>query len=93
MWYSYLTGIIAGALGLGGGLVLNPVMIRLGFKPVYASAMSSMVVLFSSLASMAQFLIVGAFDVENTIIVIIVSGLGAFVGCWLTQRMVQRNNA
>lgn len=46
-------GTIAGMLGFGGGMILNPLMLEMGIHPLVSSATSSVMVLFS--ASTATF--------------------------------------
>ncbi len=48
---SYFAGILAGTLGLGGGLVINPVLLKQGFLPEIAAGISGVVVLFTSLST------------------------------------------
>lgn len=48
---SYFSGVLAGALGIGGGLVINPVLLKEGIPPQIAAAISSCVVLATSLST------------------------------------------
>ena len=48
-----LGGTVAGMLGFGGGMILNPLMLEMGIHPLVSSATSSVMVLFS--ASTATF--------------------------------------
>lgn len=49
-----LSGILAGFLGIGGGTVLVPIMVQLGFTPVVAVATSSLAILVTSLTGSLQ---------------------------------------
>ena len=77
---SYLAGILAGTLGIGGGLVINPVLIKLNIMPEVSAAISGFVVLFTSLATTTQFLIVGAFEVDAVIYFLVASAVGSVLG-------------
>lgn len=57
-----MTGILAGSLGVGGGLIMTSFLINLGVRPEVSSASSSFVILFSSLISVVQYLITGLVD-------------------------------
>merc|ERR1719245_2445033 len=48
MGIAFTTGLLAGCLGIGGGLVLSPLLLELGFYPAVASAISGMAVLVTS---------------------------------------------
>jgi len=50
--FSFITGVLAGCLGIGGGLVLSPLLLELGFYPAVASAISGMAVLVTSTSSL-----------------------------------------
>ena len=49
--FAFLIGTGASALGLGGGVVFNPLLIELGVQPQVASATGMFLVLFSSLSN------------------------------------------
>lgn len=46
-----IAGILAGTLGIGGGLVINPILLKEGLRPQIAAGVSSLVVLFTSLST------------------------------------------
>lgn len=50
--FSFITGVLAGCLGIGGGLVLSPLLLELGFYPAVASAISGMAVLVTSTSAL-----------------------------------------
>ena len=87
---SFKAGVISGSLGLGGGLVLIPLLIGRSFAPEVASAISGFIVLLSSFCTTTQFLILGAFDVRTTLVIIASSGLGSFCGSKLIHFFIQR---
>lgn len=45
---AYICGIISGTLGMGGGIVINPVLVKMGYIPEVAAALSGFVVFFTS---------------------------------------------
>ena len=50
-----LAGGITGALGLGGGIAYNPVLLDLGFSPQVVSATSMYMIMFGALSSTLTF--------------------------------------
>jgi len=52
MVYAFVCGALAGCLGIGGGLVLSPLLLELGFYPVVASGISGMAVLVTSTSAL-----------------------------------------
>lgn len=47
----FIGGLVAGALGLGGGSVYNPALLAMGIPPKVASASGLYLVTFSTIAS------------------------------------------
>lgn len=87
---SYITGILAGSLGIGGGIIMNPVLLQLGYQPEIAAAISSFLVLFTSLSTSSQFLIVGAFDFNYAIVIFVFSAIGSFFGNLIIMKMLRK---
>jgi uncharacterized membrane protein YfcA len=85
---SYLAGVLAGTLGLGGGLVINPVLLKEKFSPEVAAGVSGLVVFFTSLSTSTQFIIAGAFDFNYAIYIILLSGIGSFIGHYIFQKIM-----
>jgi hypothetical protein len=51
----FLAGVAAGLLGIGGGLVLGPMLLEMNVPPRVAAATSSFMVLFTASCTSAQF--------------------------------------
>ena len=51
-WWTFVAGLIAGLIGIGGGMVLGPLMLQMGILPqVVTSTAATMVALTSSSAA------------------------------------------
>jgi uncharacterized membrane protein YfcA len=87
---SFKTGVISGTLGLGGGMILMPILIQKKFSPEIASAICGFLVLLTSFSTTSQFLIMGAFDIKSTLVVIVSSGIGSFVGTQLINYAITK---
>lgn len=51
VWLGFMGGLLAGALGLGGGVIFNPVLLSMGLPPQVSGANSLYMVFFSKVAS------------------------------------------
>lgn len=89
---TYVAGILAGTLGIGGGMVINPVLLKEKFSPEVSAAVSGFVVFFTSLSTTTQFIIAGAFDLEFAFFIFIFSGIGSFIGNVVFKRVLKYYN-
>lgn len=63
--YSFVSGLMAGLLGIGGGLILGPLLLELGLHPMISTATSNFLVLFTSSSTSIQFIILVKFHKFN----------------------------
>jgi len=56
---SFVAGILASLLGVGGGLVKGPVLIEIGLPPEVVAATSSYMILFTSISASIQYILIG----------------------------------
>ncbi|KAJ3065021.1 hypothetical protein HK102_008051, partial [Quaeritorhiza haematococci] len=63
---SFISGIIAGALGVGGGILVGPLLLEMSKNPdaLKTSALSSLLVLFTATASTFQYFLLGRLDMS-----------------------------
>lgn len=81
-------GFLGGLLGVGGGNIVVPVLVWLGFEPKRASATTSFVVVFSSLAGFLGHASLGSLAPSLLLGTGAAAALGAFTGSWLmTDRL------
>ena len=59
-----LGGTVAGMLGFGGGMILNPLMLEMGIHPLVSSATSSVMVLFSASTATFAFAVNGRLNYQ-----------------------------
>lgn len=59
----FFGGTLSGALGLGGGVIFNPVLLLLGLPPYVVSASGLYLVTFSKIATSVVYLIYGQLDI------------------------------
>lgn len=60
-------GIAGGLLGIGGGMIMGPLLLELGLLPATTSATSALTVLVSAAAGTLQFVIIDALLIERAI--------------------------
>jgi hypothetical protein len=78
-----LAGFIGGLLGVGGGNIVVPALVALGFDPKKASATTSFVVIFSSLTGFLGHLSLAGMDYGLLGWTVVGSAGGAALGSWL----------
>lgn len=78
-----LAGYTGGLLGVGGGNIIVPVLIWMGFDPRRASATSGFIVIFSSFAAFVSHAALGHVNTELLAVSIPASILGGIAGAWL----------
>lgn len=86
----FIAGLAAGMVGVGGGIVMNPVMLRLGMRPEVSTATSSFMVLFTSTISLLQYAIAGKLDLFFGGITLACSLVGSTLGILVLKRVVDK---
>ena len=71
-------GLVAGALGLGGGSVYNPALLAMGIPPKVSSATGLYLVTFSKIASVLVYFLNDQLDI----------GYGLWIGLWSCAGML-----
>ncbi|KEF43187.1 MAG: hypothetical protein ER33_00125 [Cyanobium sp. CACIAM 14] len=80
-----LAGVAAGLLGVGGGLVMVPVMVRMLGMPVHGAVRySTLAVLASSCSASAAFLVDGR---ANALVGLVLGGTAALAAQWSAARL------
>lgn len=85
-------GFLGGLLGVGGGNIIVPTLVWLGIEPKKASATTSFIVIFSSLAGFFGRISLGALDVTLLIYTVAGSISGALLGSWLMSKKLQNKH-
>ncbi|KAL0916906.1 hypothetical protein M5K25_014459 [Dendrobium thyrsiflorum] len=86
-----LSGIMGGLFGIGGGLLINPVLLQIGVPPQVTAGTTSFMVLFSSSMSLVQFLIIGMKDIDQALIFSALCFIASIVGLVIIQRAIERS--
>ena len=90
--FSFLGGFVAGALGLGGGAIFNPLLLSMGVPPKVASASGMYMIIFSAGAAVMTYLFAGMINLSYGIWVGGFCIIGTFLGMWLLNTIMKRLN-
>ena len=78
-----LAGLLSGVLGIGGGIVLVPIIKTLGYYPVEAVATSSMAIVMTSVSGSVQNYRMGNLNLKKVVLLGLPSFFTAQIGVWL----------
>ena len=76
------SGLLAGVLGIGGGVVLVPIIKTLGYSPVQAVATSSFAIIMTSASGSWQNWRMGNLNLKRVFLLALPSILTAQIGAW-----------
>ena len=87
----YSPFVRAGLLGIGGGMIVGPLMLELGVHPLVSAATSSVMVLFSSSMGALAYAFDGALNLQFALVFGGGCCAASLVGVLLVARIVQRS--
>eukprot|EP00479_Gromia_sphaerica_P000362 TRINITY_DN10395_c0_g1_i1.p1 TRINITY_DN10395_c0_g1~~TRINITY_DN10395_c0_g1_i1.p1 ORF type:complete len:134 (-),score=12.65 TRINITY_DN10395_c0_g1_i1:26-403(-) len=88
--FACFAGICAGCLGIGGGLVLGPLLLEIGIYPPAVSATSAFTIIFTSTSITVQFLVLQRLDLEQGLWFCIIGFIGAVLGHLWVKALLQK---
>ena len=86
----FVAGFIAGTIGIGGGVVLGPILLGLDIHPVVCAVNTNFLVLLTSSSTTFQFILFNMLNYQYGLLSVIFSALGAFVATKLINEYVKR---
>jgi len=81
------SGVLAGFLGIGGGTVLVPILVALGYTPVQAVATSSLAIVITSISGSIQNWRMGFLDLKKVLYLGIPSLFTAQLGVYIASNV------
>lgn len=85
-------GVLAGLLGIGGGTVLVPILVALGYSPIQAVATSSLAIIITSLSGSLQNWRMGYLDFKRVLLLggpaVVTAQIGVLVATGLPQALL-----
>lgn len=88
--YAFFGGIMAGLLGIGGGLIFGPLLLEMGLNPLVSTATSNFLVLVTSFSTSVQFILIGAMNFNYGLFCTVCSTLGSYMGTVAIQRLLEK---
>eukprot|EP00276_Gloeochaete_wittrockiana_P009966 CAMPEP_0184660296 /NCGR_PEP_ID=MMETSP0308-20130426/33370_1 /TAXON_ID=38269 /ORGANISM="Gloeochaete witrockiana, Strain SAG 46.84" /LENGTH=379 /DNA_ID=CAMNT_0027100787 /DNA_START=488 /DNA_END=1624 /DNA_ORIENTATION=+ len=90
-FWSLVAGLVAGMLGLGGGVVKSPLMlVLLGMHPAVVVATSLYMITFTSFTSVSEFFLMGSLSLQNALLWGAAGLMGAIFGQIAVEALIQR---
>ncbi|XP_016491105.1 sulfite exporter TauE/SafE family protein 5 isoform X1 [Nicotiana tabacum] len=86
-----LAGVLGGVFGIGGGMLISPLLIQVGITPEVTAATCSFMVFFSSSMSAVQYLLLGMEQVDDALIFALVCCVASIVGLVVVQRAIEHH--
>ncbi|XP_027346503.1 sulfite exporter TauE/SafE family protein 2-like isoform X2 [Abrus precatorius] len=84
-----LAGILGGVFGIGGGMLISPLLLQVGIAPEVTAATCSFMVFFSSSMSALQYVLLGMEHIETALILAIICFVASLLGLLVVQRAIQ----
>jgi len=88
-----LAGLLAGVFGIGGGIIIVPLLLTIGTHPAVASATSSAMVFITSLVSSSVYFVFGLILRDFALVGFIIAFFSSLVGQMLMGRLRQARSA
>jgi hypothetical protein len=79
-------GLLSGLLGIGGGGIISPLLLMMGFNPKKITTITAFVVPFSSLSGFLTYWSIGSVDWRLLIIISLAGFAGATIGTIFMQK-------
>nr|GMD08978.1 sulfite exporter TauE/SafE family protein 2-like [Ipomoea batatas] len=86
-----LAGFLGGVFGIGGGMLISPLLIQVGLPPQITAATCSFMVLFSSTMSAVQYLLLGMEHTESAMIFAGICLAASLLGLVVVQRAIEKH--
>ncbi|KAG6386915.1 hypothetical protein SASPL_152095 [Salvia splendens] len=86
-----LAGVLGGVFGIGGGMLISPLLLQIGIEPQATAATCSFMVFFSSIMSAMQYLLLGMEHVDGAIGYAAICFIASLVGLTIARRAVMKH--
>lgn len=80
VFFAFVSGIVAGMLGIGGGVVIAPLFFELGINPKIATSTSNFLLVFSSCSSTLQYLLANQLTMDYGLILSLLCMVSSLIG-------------
>lgn len=83
-----LAGFLGGMLGIGGGMIINPLLIEIGMHPQLTAATTAFMVFFSSSLSVVQFWLLGRLPLDFALLFAAICFVFSLIGLRVVQQAI-----
>ena len=90
VFWGFIAGIVSSSLGVGGGMVTNPVFAGLGLTPKECSTTSNFLIVVTSLASSFIYITSGQLDFVLAVCLAIFATSAAYIGSRILLNYINR---
>jgi uncharacterized membrane protein YfcA len=80
IFYCFMAGVISGMLGIGGGILMAPLMLELGINPKVATSTSNLFLIFTSFSNTCLYMMAGNLVVKYCLMYGILCGIFSYLG-------------
>ncbi|KAL1365003.1 hypothetical protein HN51_013117 [Arachis hypogaea] len=85
-----LAGMLGGVFGIGGGMLISPLLIQVGVPPEVTAATCSFMVFFSSTMSALQYVMLGMEHIETAVTLAIICFIASLLGLLVVHRAIKK---
>ncbi|XP_010434202.1 PREDICTED: uncharacterized protein LOC104718204 [Camelina sativa] len=85
---SFLAGLLGGIFGIGGGMLISPLLLQAGIPPQITAATTSFMVFFSATMSAVQYLLLGMQNTDTAYVFSLICFFASLLGLVLVQKAV-----
>lgn len=89
-FFTFVAGIVAGLIGIGGGMVLGPLMLVMGINPRVSTATTATMILLTSSSVAVMFVMSGLVPWEYALYFFCICLCGAYIGKTKIDSYVKR---
>ena len=86
---AFIMGLLATGLGIGGGLIIGPILVQMIKHPLISTSTSNLLVVFTSSSSTIQFAIMGKLNLSYSVWCLIAAVIGSVLGSFTINWIVK----
>ncbi|CAM6127248.1 unnamed protein product [Calypogeia fissa] len=91
-WMALIAGLLGGLLGIGGGMIVNPLLLTVGMIPQVTAGTCASMVFFSSSMSVVEFWLMGRVPVDYALSAAVLCAIFSGFGVKLVHRAIDKYN-
>eukprot|EP01063_Lacrimia_lanifica_P039484 TRINITY_DN8685_c0_g3_i2.p1 TRINITY_DN8685_c0_g3~~TRINITY_DN8685_c0_g3_i2.p1 ORF type:complete len:526 (+),score=203.00 TRINITY_DN8685_c0_g3_i2:69-1646(+) len=91
--WTFVAGIVAGLIGIGGGMVLGPLMLQMNILPQVSTATTATMVVLTSSSVAIMYITSGQVPIDYALTFMAVAFCGAVLGKSQLDKYVKKHNA